>query len=336
MRKSLRGVVTCVVAAAAFVVTTLPAVAQTTPLPTAATGDAAVKTCINQLNAAPTDATGALEGAVPAPCKTAMPLTANAVADTNLLSSDPLIQDPFNPFLFGGYCGSYVPPSVTVVPTNPIPGGQYSATGINWPPNASIFGYSIGYNSIGLPLGIFTLAFFNTNAAGQFLIGGTIDSRPVAYYDLYFVSLQCPGVQVTLRVIMGTAGSGGTTTIVSTTTSSVTTTSAGATTTTAAAAPAATTTVATAVLGETTTPGSSGTDASSSGTGVLGETLTRGTAGSGNNTPGVSSGGVSSAGLAFTGGSQNLLAWFAVLLGVAGWFLLRVSRRRIGEPTSNR
>ena len=313
MGKLVRVLVVGVIAA--LVVAGHQAGAQTSPLPSAPTGDAGVKNCVAALNTAPTDATGALKGQVPSSCETAIPRTPNLAASSNVLAAD-VIDQPFNPFNFGGNCGSYVPPSVTYVPTNPVPNGPFTATGINWPPNSSIFGYSIAHASNGLPLGIYGLGFFNTNAAGQFVISGTVDSRPVAYYEIHFVSLQCPGVQVTLQV---TAGNGGTTT---TTTTSGTATTAGVTTTSTATTSAPTASSTPSSAPPSTVLVGSSIDANAPGTAVLGETASRGTAA----TPPVAT-----AGVAFTGGSQNLLAWLAVVLGVSGWCLLRLSRRRSVE-----
>lgn len=305
---SLLALAAVIMAVVALSTGTTPAGAQATPLPSTSGGDAAVRSCVDELNSAPTDATGKLEGKVPAPCETAIEPSPNLVAQTNVLAPGDVLTEPFNPFVFGGNCGSYVPPSVTVVPTNPVPNGPFTATGINWPPNSSIFGYSIAFNSAGVPQGIYGLVFVNTNAAGQFVIGGTVDSRPVAYYEMHFVSLQCPGTQVTLQVTMGT-GDTGTTTTGPSTTGGATTTSAPST-----SVPEPT------VLGETSTPSTS-IGPNSSGPAVLDTSQSR----SGSPSP-------ASAGLATTGGPQNVLAWFALLLGAAGWILLQVSRRREADP----
>lgn len=298
-----------------------PAGAQSGALPVA--GDPAVKRCVEVLVSTPVDETGAIEGGAPTSCTTALPQAKNDAAAASPfgdLAPDPGVTGTGQ----AGVCGSYVPPSVTITPTNPVPNGPYSASGINWPANSFVFGYSIAFNSIGLPIFIGGIGLVFTDSTGRFAYNAAvIDSRPAAYYELFFVSLACPSAQVQLRVNLGSGGGATTTTSAGATTTTLagatTTTAAGSTTTanspvTTAGVAATTTTGGAAVLAETVT-------ATSPGSGVLSATDSR-------SRPGFSATTPSSAGLAFTGGSQNLLAWSAVLLGASGWVLLRLSRRR--------
>jgi hypothetical protein len=204
-----------------------------------------------------------------------------------------------------GLCASYVPPTVTITPAHPVRGGHYTATGMNWPPGTTIFGYAIGYLSNGFLAGPIGVATVQVLSNGTWHFSMSIDSRPAAYYDLKFQDLSCPSATVTLRVYMTPSAQ------------------APATTQPASKAPAAGTGSSSTPPGNAASLASSVT-ATSPGPAVLGAVVTK----SASATSGATSSSSKVPGsLAFAGGSQQLLITIALALGAAGWLLLYGSRR---------
>jgi hypothetical protein len=205
-----------------------------------------------------------------------------------------------------GSCASYVPPTVTITPAHPVRGGHYTATGMNWPPGTTIFGYAIGYLSNGFLAGPIGVATVNVLSNGTWHFSMSIDSRPAAYYDLKFQDLSCPSATVSLRVYMTPSAQ------------------APATTQPASKAPAAGT-------GSSSTPSSNAASlarsvtATSPGPAVLGAVVTK--SGATTTAKVASTSSKVPGSLAFAGGSQQLLITIALALGVAGWLMLYGSRR---------
>jgi hypothetical protein len=245
--------------------------------------------CLNALQTAKTAADGS--AATPAACANLASATSDSVTITVPRAN------------LTGLCASYVPPTVTITPAHPVRGGHYTATGMNWPPGTTIFGYAIGYLSNGFLAGPIGVATVNVLSNGTWHFSMSIDSRPAAYYDLKFQDLSCPSATVTLRVYMTPSAQ------------------APATTQPASKAPAG---------GSSSTPSGNAASlaravtATSPGPAVLGAVATK----SATTTAKVTSSSSKVPGsLAFAGGSQQLLITIALALGAAGWLMLYGSRR---------
>jgi hypothetical protein len=245
--------------------------------------------CLSALQTAKTAADGS--AATPAACANLASATSDSVTITVPRAN------------LTGLCASYVPPTVTITPAHPVRGGHYTATGMNWPPGTTIFGYAIGYLSNGFLAGPIGVATVNVLSNGTWHFSMSIDSRPAAYYDLKFQDLSCPSATVTLRVFMTPSAQ------------------APATTQPASKAPAG---------GSSSTPSGNAASlaravtATSPGPAVLGAVATK----SATTTAKVTSSSSKVPGsLAFAGGSQQLLITIALALGAAGWLMLYGSRR---------
>ena len=187
------------------------------------------------------------------------------------------------------FLGTYVPPSVTITPGMLRASSPFTAAGLNWPASSNTLAYAVAYNAAGNQVSYDALGLVPSDASGSFVLDATTPAATSAVYaDLYFQSTVVPSAKVQLRMNLANTPSS------------------------PVAAPVASNTDTAAVAA------AASASPSSAGAEVLGADVSRV----------QSDPAVHTAGLATTGGSQSLLSWVALLLGLSGWALLTVSRRR--------